>query len=347
MGRTSSNRTSSSLLNLALAAFYLNFTVKNADGSQFYQVGPVMPVALPPFDPAPVPWPEALGRYSQAGSQGFQGYGDNYKGTGGYRDGNGYYDDLMSTRNAYDIGKAYGGGQDYSKGAVAGGGYRDLSGRNKGHQAAGFSNSYRKDESGDKSTYYDDGLGHNARINYAAQDARFRDQGGNARRGGYHDNNLNRNAIGNNGRYGDTYNYKGYNGASRGYSGGNGYGLDKGYAGYSYPISKGFSGYIPTKGFSGYPLDKGFSGGYPLEKGFSGGFSGYPMDKGFSGGYTKGFPSHDTGYHRHGRVLPSPSPNDQLSPPPLLGPPGTTIKDTGIYVIPMPDKLYFDPIPEI
>uniref|UniRef100_A0A0A9VUN2 Uncharacterized protein n=1 Tax=Lygus hesperus TaxID=30085 RepID=A0A0A9VUN2_LYGHE len=172
MGRTSSNRTSSSLLNLALAAFYLNFTVKNADGSQFYQVGPVMPVALPPFDPAPVPWPEALGRYSQAGSQGFQGYGDNYKGTGGYRDGNGYYDDLMSTRNAYDIGKAYGGGQDYSKGAVAGGGYRDLSGRNKGHQAAGFSNSYRKDESGDKSTYYDDGLGHNARINYAAQDAR-------------------------------------------------------------------------------------------------------------------------------------------------------------------------------
>ncbi|CAA9993609.1 unnamed protein product, partial [Nesidiocoris tenuis] len=216
-----------------------------ANGSQFYQVGPMMPVALPAFDAPPIiQWPDSFGRYSQAGSQGFQGYGDGYKGAGGYRTGNGYYDDLLSTRNAYDIGTAHGGGQDYSRGSVAGGGYRDLSGRNKGHQAAGFSTSYRKDESGDKSTYYDDGLGHNARINYAAQDARHRDQGGAAKRGGYHDTNLNRNAVANQGRYGDAYTYKGSQGGGGGYSGGGGYGYDKGGYGYGFPV--------PPKTFSGY-----------------------------------------------------------------------------------------------
>ncbi|CAB0002228.1 unnamed protein product, partial [Nesidiocoris tenuis] len=35
MGRASSNRTSNSLLNLALAAFYLNLTIKSVSGNFF------------------------------------------------------------------------------------------------------------------------------------------------------------------------------------------------------------------------------------------------------------------------------------------------------------------------
>jgi hypothetical protein len=65
------------------------------------------------------------------------------------------------------------GAYDYGRGGVVGGGYKDFGGRSKGHTASGFSTSYRKDESGDKSSYYDDGLGQVNKLAYAGQDNRY------------------------------------------------------------------------------------------------------------------------------------------------------------------------------
>lgn len=56
--------------------------------------------------------------------------------------------------------------------SVEGGAYGGINGRNKGHQVAGFSTSYQKNESGNKATYYDDGLGHGGVIQYGAKDQR-------------------------------------------------------------------------------------------------------------------------------------------------------------------------------
>lgn len=55
---------------------------------------------------------------------------------------------------------------------MEGGAYGGINGRNKGHQVAGFSTSYQKNESGNKATYYDDGLGHGGVIQYGAKDQR-------------------------------------------------------------------------------------------------------------------------------------------------------------------------------
>ncbi|XP_014254958.1 TATA-binding protein-associated factor 2N-like [Cimex lectularius] len=262
MGKASGNRTSNTLLGLALSAIYLNLSLSTANGSQFYQLGPMLPINLPL--PGPTPWQEALGGYALGSNSGYRGFSD------GSRDTGGYYNDLFSKKNAYDLGKGYGNGIDYGRGGVIGGGFRDLGGRNKGHQAAGFATSYRKDESGDQATYYDDGLGHHGKINYGAHDARFRDQGGSLRRGGYHDTNLNRAATGKAGRYGDNFGYRGYLGHDGSFADGR--------------------------------------GGY---------------------GYKKGW--------RHGRLLP-------LAPLPGVGilRPPPTFKSTGLYVIPMPNKFYFD-----
>jgi len=56
---------------------------------------------------------------------------------------------------------------------VEGGAYGGINGRNKGHQVAGFSTSYQKNESGNKATYYDHGLGHGGVIQYGAKDQRY------------------------------------------------------------------------------------------------------------------------------------------------------------------------------
>lgn len=64
------------------------------------------------------------------------------------------------------------GGRDYGVTSVQGNAYGDVNGRNKGHQVAGFATSYQKNESGNKSTYYDDGLGHGGAVQYGLRDQR-------------------------------------------------------------------------------------------------------------------------------------------------------------------------------
>lgn len=55
---------------------------------------------------------------------------------------------------------------------MQGNAYGDVNGRNKGHQVAGFSTNYQKNESGNKATYYDDGLGHGGVVQYGLRDQR-------------------------------------------------------------------------------------------------------------------------------------------------------------------------------
>lgn len=64
------------------------------------------------------------------------------------------------------------GGRDYGVTGVQGNAYGDVNGRNKGHQVAGFSTNYQKNESGNKATYYDDGLGHGGVVQYGLRDQR-------------------------------------------------------------------------------------------------------------------------------------------------------------------------------
>lgn len=209
--RSSSNRsTALSHLGLVLSAIYLNLTLDSVNGSEHHSYGGGG--YYPPMVIPPQMWPEVLTRLAIGGFGGFEDLAGargffNQGANNGYNNNGGFYDDLFAQRNAYDVGQGYGNGYDYGRGSVIGGGYRGLKGRNKGHTASGFSNSYRKDESGDRSSYYDDGLGHHGSINYGAQDARFRDQGGQLGRGGYHNTNLNRYGTGGRGRYGDSLIY--------------------------------------------------------------------------------------------------------------------------------------------
>lgn len=66
------------------------------------------------------------------------------------------------------------GGRDYGVTGVQGNAFGDVNGRNKGHQVAGFSTSYNKNENGNKATYYDDGLGHGGVTQYGLRDQRYR-----------------------------------------------------------------------------------------------------------------------------------------------------------------------------
>lgn len=77
-----------------------------------------------------------------------------------------------------------------------------MRGRNRGHQVAGFSTTYSKNESGNKATYYDDGLGHGGSIQYGSKDHRSRDGAGNAFGGAYHDAHLKTNEHGNKQNFG-------------------------------------------------------------------------------------------------------------------------------------------------
>ncbi|XP_014271319.1 ctenidin-3 [Halyomorpha halys] len=206
-GRNSTNRsTALSHLGLVLSAIYLNLTLDSVNGSEHHSYGGGY---APPMVVPPQMWPEFLTRLAIGGYSDQGGLGNyfNQNGATGFNTNNGFFDDLFARRNAYDYGKGYGAGVDYGRGGVQGGGYRDLGGRNKGHTASGFSNSYRKDESGDRSSYYDDGLGHKGTIRYGADDARFRDQGGSLGRGGFHNSNLNRYGTAARGRYGDALTY--------------------------------------------------------------------------------------------------------------------------------------------
>lgn len=64
------------------------------------------------------------------------------------------------------------GGHQYGQGSVVGGQYGQHGGHKKGHVASGFATSYRKDERGDNSAYYDDGTGSGGHLVYAAHDTR-------------------------------------------------------------------------------------------------------------------------------------------------------------------------------
>lgn len=129
------------------------------------------------------------------------------------------------------------GGKDIGLTNVQGGSYGDVRGRNRGHQVAGFSTSYSKHESGNKATYYDDGLGHGGSIQYGSKDHRSRDGAGNAFGGAYHDAHLKTNAHGNKQNFG----------------GGQGFGTKTGYVNnvgdvrlYGGGVGQGYSNGLPV-----------------------------------------------------------------------------------------------------
>ncbi|KAK7602071.1 hypothetical protein V9T40_009512 [Parthenolecanium corni] len=203
-------------IGLAVQAFYINLTLDSAMGGDFLQLAPAGP---PIINPASV-WdinglPLAYGynrgglnsgaqRVGTLGTIGGQNYDAN-----AYRDQNGYYLGNAGLKNGYDVGKTYGGGRDYGVTGVQGNAYGDVNGRNKGHQVAGFSTNYQKNESGNKATYYDDGLGHGGVAQYGLRDQRYRDGAGNSYGGGVHDSSLKTNNQGNQGQYGGAGGYRG------------------------------------------------------------------------------------------------------------------------------------------
>ncbi|KAI5699377.1 glycine-rich cell wall structural protein 1.8-like [Diaphorina citri] len=195
-------------IGLAVQAFYINLTLDTVMGGEYAELQPVGP----PLINTPGVW-GVNGAYTGAYNTGVNGlsnngiqalntYGDRGYGAGGYTDANGFYHGNLGTKNGYDVGHAYGGGKDIGLTNVQGGSYGDVRGRNRGHQVAGFSTSYNKHESGNKATYYDDGLGHGGSIQYGSKDHRSRDGVGNAFGGAYHDAHLKTNAHGNKQNFG-------------------------------------------------------------------------------------------------------------------------------------------------
>lgn len=127
---------------------------------------------------------------------------------------------------------------------MQGGSYGDVRGRNRGHQVAGFSTSYSKNESGNKATYYDDGLGHGGSIQYGSKDHRSRDGAGNAFGGAYHDAHLKTNEHGNKQNFG----------------GGQGFGTKTGYVNnvgdtrvYGGGVGQGYTGNL-NNGYNPLPV---------------------------------------------------------------------------------------------
>jgi hypothetical protein len=72
---------------------------EQANGNEYFELNPY---GLYP----PQYWTDRYGGYSG------YGYGDNGRYLGGYRNNNGFYDDLLANRNGYDLGKTNGGKSD-------------------------------------------------------------------------------------------------------------------------------------------------------------------------------------------------------------------------------------------
>lgn len=64
------------------------------------------------------------------------------------------------------------GANGYGQNHIKGSGYHDVGSRTKGHVTSGFSNSYHKDERGDKSSYFDNGIGKAGLLYYGGHDSR-------------------------------------------------------------------------------------------------------------------------------------------------------------------------------
>ncbi|RZF48657.1 hypothetical protein LSTR_LSTR010747 [Laodelphax striatellus] len=221
---SSSNRTFHlSSIGLAIQAFYINLTIDQVNGSEQFHIKPIGP---------PMYSPSYHGSYVDAGDIGkfafdtLSHFVDKGGNTGGFNQQTGYHDGLNKMNNGYDVGRTYGGAYNYGRGGKIGGQFGQQTGRNKGHVASGFATSYRKDERGDNSAYYDDGMGSGGQVIYAAHDSRFKDGGDDGYRGGYHDSSLFKKAKGNQGQYGHGVNYygKGHHGGLGGYGQGYGYG---------------------------------------------------------------------------------------------------------------------------
>ncbi|XP_015368499.1 PREDICTED: hyphally regulated cell wall protein 3-like [Diuraphis noxia] len=199
-------------IGLAVQAFYINLTLDTVMGGDFIQLKPAGPPIINPagvwsVDQVPQGYATAGSNLALNGLQALQAFGGNKIDANGYRDQNGFYRDNNGALNGYDVGNTYGGVNDRGVTSVEGGAYGGINGRNKGHQVAGFSTSYQKNESGNKATYYDDGLGHGGVIQYGAKDQRFRDGEGKAFGGGYHDSSVKTNAVGQQGQYGNGDGY--------------------------------------------------------------------------------------------------------------------------------------------
>ncbi|CAH0754928.1 unnamed protein product [Bemisia tabaci] len=238
-------------IGLAVQAFYINLTLDSVLGGDYIEVRPAGPplinppgvwgvngvnsgsVGYNPVNPVSAGYSTNAGNIALNGLRAAHSYGDAGHSQHGYRDANGYWHDNSGMKNGYDVGHAYGGNKDYGVSSIAGGAYGDVNGRNKGHQVAGFSTSYSKNESGNKATYYDDGLGHGGSVQYGAKDQRFRDGAGNTFGGGFHDTSLKTNAGGNRKQYGGAGGYANTGLAQGGYGQNQLYGAGSAGVGYS------------------------------------------------------------------------------------------------------------------
>jgi hypothetical protein len=143
------------------------------------------------------------------------GYAADHQAAHGDKLNRGYYDDNSGARKAYDVGQASYGDQKFNRQGQAAAAFGSRGDHRKGHHSSGFKNSYYKDESGNKSRFYDDANDEGGHYLYDARDGAFRNQGADLYHGGYEDGAYQDTARGKQGKYGAAADYD----DSRGYKG--------------------------------------------------------------------------------------------------------------------------------
>ncbi|PNF35058.1 hypothetical protein B7P43_G09459 [Cryptotermes secundus] len=146
----------------------------------------------------------------QKGSRGRvseDGYTADHQSTHRDKQNSGYYGDKNGAHKAYDAGRSSYGGQDFNRQGQAGAAYGARGGRRKGHHSTGFKNSYHKDESGNKSRFFDDSNDEVGHYLYDSRDGTFRDRGVDTHHGKYEGGAYQDTARGKQGKFGASAAY--------------------------------------------------------------------------------------------------------------------------------------------
>lgn len=162
-----------------------------------------------------------VGFYGTSRQKGSRGHGNedryaaDHQATHRDKQNSGYYDNNNGAHKAYDAGRSSYGGQEFNRQGQAGAAYGARGGHRKGHHSTGFKNSYHKDESGNKSRFFDDSNDEVGHYLYDSRDGTYKDRGADTHHGKYEDGAYQDTARGKQGKFGTSAAYddkRGYKG---------------------------------------------------------------------------------------------------------------------------------------
>ena len=162
-----------------------------------------------------------VGFYGNSGHKGSRGqvsengYAADHQARHGDRQNSGYYGDNSGAQKAYNVGRASYGDQAFNRQGQSAAAFGSRGGHRKGHHSSGFKNSYYKDESGNKSRFFDDSNDQSGHYLYDSRNGGFRDSNADKYHGNYDDGAYQDTARAKQDKFGNSAGYDN----SRGYKG--------------------------------------------------------------------------------------------------------------------------------